>query len=37
MRSFPLMIVAVVLYNLLAALHGFNPSAPTRCWQPACR
>lgn len=25
MRSFPLMIVAVIIYNLLAALHGFNP------------
>jgi hypothetical protein len=24
-RSFPLMIVVVVIYNLLAALHGFNP------------
>ena len=24
LRSFPLLIVAVVLYNLLAALHGFN-------------
>ena len=25
MRSFPLMIVAVVIYNLICAVHGFNP------------
>ena len=24
MRSFPLMIVVIILYNLLAAAHGFN-------------
>ncbi|HUJ04371.1 MAG TPA: hypothetical protein VLW75_12085 [Rhizomicrobium sp.] len=25
MRSFPLLIVAVVIYNLIALVHGFNP------------
>jgi len=25
LRSFPLMIVAVVIYNLICAVHGFNP------------
>jgi hypothetical protein len=28
-RSFPLMIVAVVIYNLIAALHGFNADETT--------
>lgn len=27
MRSFPLLIIAVVIYNLIAAVHGFNPDA----------
>ena len=25
MRSFPLMIVAIIIYNLIAAVHGFDP------------
>ncbi len=27
MRSFPLMMIAVVIYNLIAAVHGFDPDA----------